>query len=109
MDLEEKVFNEILDKNEFTKKMKTIMANLYMRAYHHGRHVERDRLVNSEFLIIDPHRFEDLKYQAKNPCEHCVERADYLKIGCKANPKECELKQKQIRALEILTHFKTWK
>lgn len=109
MDLEEKVFKEILNESGYTDKMKRILTDLYMRAYHDGRHAERDRLLKGDFLIIDPHRFEELKYQAKNPCEGCAERADYLKIGCRANPKECELKQKQLRALEILTYFKTWK
>ena len=82
------------------------MTDLYMRAYHDGRHAERDRLIKEDFLVIDPRREEELKYQARNPCEGWQERADYLKIGCKADPKECELKQKQLRALEILTHFK---
>lgn len=109
MELEKYVYDNLLDSDNYTDKAKKLLTEIYMRAYHDGRHAERDRLLKGDFLIIDPHRFEDLKYQAKNPCEDCAERADYLKIGCKANPKECELKQKQFRALEILTHFKTWK
>ena len=105
MDLEEKVFKEILDKSGYTIKMKRVLTDIYMRAYHDGRHAERDRLIKDGFLVIDSHKIEELKYQAKNPCEGCIDRADYLKIGCKANPKECELKQKQLRALEILTYF----
>ena len=109
MDLEENVFKETLDESGYTDKMKHVLTDLYMRAYHNGRHAERDRLIKDGFLIINPDKMQELEYQAKNPCEGCAERADYLKIGCKANPKECELKQKQLRALEILTHFKTWK
>ena len=108
MDLEEKVFKEILDKSGYTDKMKSVLTNLYMRAYHDGRHAERDRLVKDGYLIIDPNKIDELNKQAFNPCEGCTERADYLKIGCKANPKECELKQKQLRALEILTYFKCY-
>lgn len=106
MDLEEKVFKEILDESGYTKKMKYVLTDLYMMAYHNGRHAERDRLVKDGLLIINPDKVDELNRLTLNPCEGCTERADYLKIGCKANPKECELKQKQLRALEIKTWFK---
>ena len=48
-----------------------------------------------------------LEYKCQDPCVNCAERADYLKIGCKANPKECKLKQEQLRAIEVRTWFKT--
>ena len=105
MDLEEKVFKEILDDQGYTKKFKYMMTDLYMRAYHDGRHAERDRLVKDGYLIINPDKLQDLKYKSQDPCVGCRERADYLKIGCKANPKECELKQQQLRALEIMSWF----
>lgn len=105
MDLEEYVYDELLDTDKYTDKVKKIMTNLYMKAYHDGRHTERDRLIKDGFLIINPDKKRELETLAKNPCEGCSERADYLKIGCKANPKECKFKQKQLRALEILTHF----
>jgi len=109
MDLEEKVFKYILDENkDYTKKIKYIMTDLYMRAYHNGRHTERDRLIKDGFLVINPDKEKELRQQACDPCEGCIEKTYYLKIGCKANPKECELKQKQLRALEILTHFKVY-
>ena len=105
MDLEEYVYDELLDTDKYTDKVKKIMTNLYVKAYHDGRHAERDRLIKDGFLIINPDKKRELETLAKNPCEDCSERADYLKIGCKAYPKECKLKQKQLRALEILTHF----
>lgn len=105
MDLEEKVFKEILDDQGYTKKFKTIMTDLYMRAYHDGRHAERDRLVKDNYLIIDPNKLNELEEKCQDPCDNCSERADYLKIGCKANPKECKLKQEQLRAIEIRTWF----
>lgn len=106
MDLEEKVFKDILDeKNDYIKKIKYLMTDLYMRAYHHGRHTERDRLIKDGFLVINPDKEKELRQQACDPCENCTEKINYLKKGCKVNPKECELKQKQLRALEILTHF----
>ncbi len=105
MDLEEKVFKEILDNQGYTKKFKSMMTDLYMRAYHDGRHAERDRLVKDGFLIIDPERIDELKNICIDPCYNCKERVDYLKIGCKANPKECEIKQQQLRALEIMSWF----
>lgn len=106
MDLEEKVFNEILDNQGYTKKFKTIMTDLYMRAYHDGRHAERDRLVKDGYLIIDANKLHELECKCQDPCIGCTQRADYLKIGCKANPKECQLKQEQLRAIEVRTWFK---
>ena len=38
MDLEEKVFKEIIEDQGYTKKFKYMMTDLYMRAYHDGRH-----------------------------------------------------------------------
>ena len=105
MDLEEKVFKEMLDNQGYTKKFKYMMTDLYMRAYHDGRHAERDRLVKDGYLIINPDKLQDLEYKSQDPCVGCAERTDYLKIGCKANPKECELKQQQLRALEIISWF----
>ena len=105
MDLEEKVFKEILDDQGYTKKFKSMMTDLYMRAYHDGRHAERDRLCKDGFLIIDSERIDELKNICIDPCYNCKERVDYLKIGCKANPKECEIKQQQLRALEIMSWF----
>lgn len=106
MDLEEKVFKEILDDQGYTKKIKYMMTDLYMKAYHDGRHAERDRLVKDGFLIINPNKIDDLNELVLDPCIGCTERADYLKIGCKANPKECKRKQEQLRAIEVKTWFK---
>ena len=105
MYLEEKVFKEILDDQEYTKKFKIIMTDLYMKAYHDGRHAERDRLVKDNYLIIDPNKLNELENKCQDPCTGCTERADYLKIGCKTNPKECKLKQEQLRAIEVKTWF----
>lgn len=106
MDLEEKVFKEILDDQGYTKKIKHMMTDLYMRAYHDGRHAERDRLVKDGYLIINPEKIKELEQKCQDPCIGCSERTDYLKIGCKANPKECKLKQEQLRAMEVRTWFK---
>ena len=105
MDLEQKVFEQILDKDGYTNKIKYMMTDLYMKAYHNGRHAERDRLCKDGFLIINPDKINEIKNICIDPCENCKEKVTYLKIGCKANPKECERKQKQLRALEIMTWF----
>lgn len=106
MNLEEYVYDELLDMDKYTDKVKKIMTNLYMKAYHDGRHAERNKLIKDGFLIIDPNKVDELRRQSMNPCESCSKKADYLKIGCTTNPQECELKQKQLRAIEILNHFK---
>jgi len=106
MNLEEKVFKEILDNQEYTKKIKYIMTDLYMKAYHDGRHIERDRLVKDGYLIIDPNKFDELNNKCQDPCDSCEFKSDYLKIGCSNNPKECQKKQEQLRAIEVRTWFK---
>ena len=106
MYLEEKVFKEILDKQEYTKNIKHIMTDLYMRAYHDGRHAERDNLRKDGFLIIDPEKINELEKRCIDPCLTCDKRADNLKIGCSANPNKCKLKQDQFRAIEVRTWFK---
>jgi len=106
MDLEEKVFKEILDNQGYTEKMKHMMTNIYMRGYHDGRHAERDKLVKGDYLIINPEKINELNEKCQNPCNGCEFKSDYLKIGCNNNPKECQKKQEQLRALEILTWFK---
>ena len=63
MDLEEKVFKEILDDQGYTKKIKYMMTDLYMRAYHDGRHAERDRLVKDDYLIINPEKNKRIRIQ----------------------------------------------
>jgi len=105
MDLEEKIFKEMLDDQGYTKKFKHMMTDLYMKAYHEGRHAERYNLRKDGFLIIDPERIDELKNRCIDPCLNCDKRADYLKIGCKENPKECKIKQQQLRALEIMSWF----
>lgn len=107
MNLEEKVLNNILDQDGYTNKMKHMMSDLYMRAYHDGRHAERDRLVKDGYLIIDPNKFDELNSKCQDPCNNCKYKSDYLKIGCNNNPKECKKKQEQLRAMEIMAWFKT--
>ena len=106
MDLEEKVFKEILDDQGYTNKFKHLMTDLYMRAYHDGRHAERDRLVKGGYLIINPEKFNELDNKCQDPCDGCEFKSDYLKIGCSNNPKECQKKQEQLRVMEIMTWFK---
>ncbi len=106
MNLEERVFNEILDKNGYIDKTKKVLTDLYMRAYHEGRHKERDRLVNSGFVIIDPNKVEELNKACDNPCINCEHYNPWIKIGCSFNPQECEKKQKQLHAPEIKAWFR---
>lgn len=77
----------------------------YFAGFHRGRHKLRDTYVNSKWLILNPNKLTDIKFAAEDPCLNCINRADYLKIGCKADPKKCELKQKQFLAIELLTYF----
>ena len=106
MDLEEKVFKETLDESGYTNKMKRVLTDLYMRAYHDGRHAERDRLLKGDFLIIDPNKKEELENLCQDPCRTCPHYTSDYRIGCTKNPKECADKQKQLHAMEIITWFK---
>lgn len=80
----------------------------YVAGYHNGRHEQREKWVNSEWIQIIPDKLNDIKLAAQDPCQNCVHRADYLKIGCNDNPKTCLLKQEQELAIEILTYFNKW-
>lgn len=77
----------------------------YFAGFHHGRHKQREQYVQSGWLILDPSKIDEIKYAAENPCEGCKNRVDYLKIGCKEDPTRCDLKQKQMLAIELLTYF----
>lgn len=77
----------------------------YFAGFHRGRHKQREKWANSGWIQIIPDKLEEIKFAANDPCINCVNRADYLKIGCKVDPKECGLKQKQFLAIEILTYL----
>lgn len=77
----------------------------YLAGFHNGRHKQRERWANSGWIQITPDKLEEIKFAANDPCINCINRADYLKIGCKVDPKECDLKQKQFLAIEILTYL----
>lgn len=106
MNLEEKkVFEEILDNMDFTKRAKTLLTDIYMRGYHDGRHAERKKLIESGYLIIDPNKKEQLKKDCQDPCKFCEYYTPEYKIGCTYNPKDCKNKQKQFTAIEIQSYF----
>jgi len=77
----------------------------YFAGFHRGRHKQRENWVNSGWIQIIPDKLKEVKLAANDPCTNCINRADYLKIGCKGDPKKCALKQKQFLAIEILTYF----
>lgn len=78
----------------------------YFAGFHRGRQKQREKWVNCGWLQVNPLKEKELQEALRNPCDNCVNRADYLKIGCKSDPKQCELKQRQNLAIEIATYFK---
>lgn len=87
------------------KDAKRLHDNAFFSGFHSGRHKQRQEWANSGWVQIIPEKLNEVKQAALNPCINCSNRADYLKIGCKADPKKCSLKQKQILAIELLTYL----
>ena len=77
---------------------------IYDKAYHEGQHDYRNKV--KDFLIINPKMIESLNEMTNNPCKECEHAITMLKIEC-TNSQECQLKQNQLIALDILKHFKT--
>jgi len=104
MGLEEKVFNEVLDQEGYTKKIKYIMSELYTRGYHDGRRNCRKKFVDSNYLIVDPNKVNQLLEDCQDPCRYCENFEPSYKRGCTLT-ETCDKKQKQLDAIEIEKYF----
>lgn len=63
--------------------------NIWSTGWHNGKEDLLNRLIHSEFVIIDPDKIEDLK-SSKNPCEGCEHFTTMLKIGCNIGKSKCK-------------------
>ena len=87
------------------KHARQLHDSAYFSGFHRGRHKEREELVNSGWLIIDPNKKKELENALEDPCKYCENYTKEYKIGCNSDPKTCERKQKQFLALEIKSYF----
>lgn len=92
--------------NEIKSRAEIALYDVYMKGYHEGRHDYRNKVENC--LVINPDCLEVLQRNAENPCNGCPNQTDKMLIGCSANPKECDAKQLQFVALDILKNFKQY-
>lgn len=92
---------------KFSNISKKLLTDLYMKGYHKGRHYEREKLLSSGYLIINPDKKDKLMKACEDPCKHCSYYTDEFKIGCSMlNPQNCQDKQNQLLAIEIRKYFK---
>ena len=88
------------------EKLEPTLRDLASSYYHAGRHAERDKLVKSGYLMINPEKIEELKKDLHDPCSVCEFHVQDYKMGCSVDPKHCERKKKQFLAIEIDQYFK---
>ena len=86
-------------------KYKSIFDDIYAAGFHNGRHKEREALVNSKWLIIDPNKREEFEKCLEDPCKYCEHYVKEYKQGCSFGSSRCEQKQKQMFAHEIKLYF----
>ena len=86
-------------------KYKSIFDDIYASGFHTGRHKEREKLANSNWLIIDPNKREEFEKCLEDPCKYCEHYTLEYKKGCNLDPQQCERKQKQFLAQEIKLYF----
>ena len=55
--------------------------------------------------MLNPNKIYEFEDACQDPCKYCKMHEKAYKIGCTANPTECEKKQRQLRALEIRKYF----
>lgn len=87
------------------KEFRAVFDKTYDAAYHNGRHDERHRLTLDGWLVLNPNKIREFEDTCQDPCKYCKMYEKAYKIGCAANPAECEKKQRQLRALEIRKYF----
>lgn len=86
-------------------KYKSIFDDIYASGFHAGRHKEREKLANSNWLIIDSNKREEFEKCLEDPCKYCEHYTLEYKKGCNLDPQQCERKQKQFLAQEIKLYF----
>lgn len=79
--------------------------SVYMKGYHEGRHNYRDKI--KKYLIINPELKHEVMEMSQDPCLSCNEINSWInyKKQC-LNCQECDKKQNQLLALDLLKHFK---
>ncbi len=83
-----------------------VLDDLYMQAWHQGRHEYRKKLVDSDFIRINPERKLEVVTIAKtDQCICCEYHNPYLMLGCSKDITLCKQKQKQNLCLELLKWF----
>ena len=87
------------------KEFRAVFDKTYDAAYHNGRHDERHMLALDGWLVLNPNKIREFEDACQDPCKYCKMYEKAYKIGCAANPAECEKKQRQLRALEIRKYF----
>lgn len=87
------------------KEFRAVFDKTYDAAYHNGRHDERRRLTFDGWLVLNPNKIREFEEACQDPCKYCKMYEKTYKIGCAADPAECEKKQRQLRALEIRKYF----
>ena len=73
--------------------------------YHNGRHDERRRLTLDGWLVLNQNKIREFEEACQDTFKYCKMYEKAYKIGCTANPAECEKKQRQLRAFEIRKYF----
>jgi len=91
--------------NEGVKTARRLHDDAYFAGFHRGRHKERESLVNSGWLIINPEKREEINKALEDPCIYCNHYTKEYKIGCTKDTKTCTKKQKHILANEINLYF----
>lgn len=87
------------------KEFRAVFDKTYDAAYHNGRHDERHRLTLDGWLVLNPNKIREFEDACQDTCKYCKMYEKAYKIGCAADPAECEKKQRQLRALEIRKYF----
>lgn len=85
---------------------KRLHDSAYFSGFHLGRHKEREMLVNSGWLQINPEKKEEIQKALEDPCKYCEHYTQEYKKGCSKDPTKCSKKQLQMNAIEILAYFK---
>ena len=83
--------------------IKFVIENVCRRIYYKGKSDFMDKLQN--YLIINPEKLDELNNMKTNPCKSCKYSTSQLLIGCEKNPIECDKKQNQLFAIEILDKY----
>lgn len=97
-----------MNKEDFYKDKLNIVKkqfdDIYSFAFHKGRHKCRRKYLESNYLIIDPEKKEQLLKDCEDPCRYCENYEPSYKQGCSLSI-SCKKKEKQMLAIEIKKYF----